>query len=81
MRNFAIRSGPGILTVTLAVCLGYFVLTPPKAEEIRPAAPEIVAHSTTCTVCRLSLFGHDGQASRFGPEEHVIGAHAVSATQ
>jgi len=81
MRKFAIQSGPGLLTVALTVCLGFFVLTPPKAEEVRPAAAEILAHSATCSVCGLPLFGHGGQASKLGPELHATGAEAVSAAQ
>jgi hypothetical protein len=81
MARFSIPSGPGLLTVALAMVLGYCVLRAPEAPVEQPAAAEIAAHSTDCTVCRLSLYGHDGQASKLGPESHDNGAEAVSALQ
>ena len=70
MSKFSIPSGPCLVAVSFAMVLSYFALKTPAPAEARLAAVESAAHTALCPVCRLPVFGQDGQASKFGPPSH-----------
>jgi hypothetical protein len=67
MRSFLVNSGPSLLLVAVLAVGGYIVLAPPAVSADQPAPIEQATHTAGCPVCRLTPFGHDGEASRFGP--------------
>jgi len=79
MQYFLTKSAPGLLAIVTVAGLGYFVLKPPTATAVRPAAPEIISHTAKCSICRVPLYARGAEPSKLG-HDFRVSADAAQAT-